>query len=61
MDFEQWYRELPKFTKYFMIGVVGAAVIISSFPSGFYKLALSWSGIVENYYVRLTEPNTHSS
>jgi len=54
MDLEQWWKDLPKFTKYFMIGVVGTAMLLST-TGAVAKLELTWEGLFQNYYVIISK------
>ena len=52
MEFEQFIKTIPPFTKHYMIGALAAAALLSFRLVGADKLTLTWDGIVDNLYVR---------
>jgi Derlin-2/3 len=51
MEFEQFIKTIPPFTKHYMIGALAAAALLSFKLIGGDKLGLTYSGIVDHLYI----------
>ncbi len=53
MEFEQFLKTIPPFTKHYMIGALACAALLSFKLVGGDKLGLTWTGIVDHLYVKI--------
>jgi len=51
MEFEQFIKTIPPFTKHYMLGALACAALLSFKLIDGHKLALTWSGVTENLYI----------
>jgi len=52
MEFEEFIKSIPPFTKHYMLGALATAALLTFKLIDAHKLALTWAGITEHLYVR---------